>query len=135
MKHETYINGVDAYATYGITLQDSALATLMTPPEMKDYITSEIRTENGKRYFGNARQASRELSLGFNLTASSREEFFKRYNAFCEVLTAGKFTLRTKYQPGVTYTLYYNDCSQYQQLIDGIAKFTLKVTEPNPADR
>lgn len=37
MKGELYINGKDAYLTWGISMDDTSLSELMTPPANKAY--------------------------------------------------------------------------------------------------
>lgn len=77
----------------------------------------------------------RNLTLQINLTASSEEQFFERYNSFCEELATGALEIETKYQPKVVYKTIYQSCSQFSQFMRGIGKFSLKLYEPNPNDR
>ena len=78
---------------------------------------------------------ARNLTLTINLIASNQEQFFERYNGFCEELATGVLEVRTKYQPNVVYRTIYQSCSQFSQFMRGIGKFTLKLYEPNPNDR
>lgn len=136
MKGELYINGSDAYITWGISMDNTALSDLMTPPSNKTFIENESRLEHGKCVIAaDPKLDSRNLTLQINLTASDEEQFFERYNSFCEVLAAGKLEIETKYQPGVVYKTIYQSCSQFSQFMRGIGKFTLKLSEPNPNDR
>ncbi len=137
MTGDVTINGVDAYARYGVNLEDGALSTLMTPAPMKEFIDGKSRLRHGKSVVvKNARYDSREMTLPFHLIAGSRDEFFAKYALFCsEVLSKGKFELRTKYQSGVVYRLVYLSCTQFRQFMQEMAVFSLKVEEPNPADR
>lgn len=136
MVGDLIINGKDAYTTWGLSLTQGALTTLMTPPEMKDYITSKPRTESGTRIAtNNVAVAERTISLDVHLSADTEEQFLERYASFCTVLAGGSIELSTRWQEGVTYHLYYQSCSQYSQLFGGLAKFTLKVYEPNPTNR
>lgn len=136
MKGELYINGKDAYDTWGISLSDSGLSALMTPAPNKSYIENKSRIEHGKKMVNsNVMVDERNVTLSFNLTASSRNEFFLRYASFCEVLAEGYIEIRTSYQPEVLYRMNYVSCSQFSQFMQGIAKFTLKLNEPNPTNR
>ena len=137
MNGELIINNLDAYATWGISLDQTSLSELMTPPSNKAFIENKSRLEDGKRVVAaNPRVEERSLSLQLNLTAPDEVTFIKRYQAFCdEVLAKGVFTLRTKYQTEVQYTLVYVSCSQFSQFLRGIGKFSLKLNEPNPKNR
>lgn len=133
---ELFINGHDAYEKWGISMTDTALSSLMTPPAPKDYITASVRMEHGVRaVWQNVYFDSRDLTLEFHLKASSEEEFYTRYAAFCEELATGRLVFKTKYQPEVLYKTLYVSCSQFTQYDRRLAKFSLKVRENDPTDR
>lgn len=136
MKNDLFINGLDAWEKWGISLDSSALSALMTPPGMKDVITVESRLENGRRAINNnPKVASRDVTLTLNLVANSEEEFFSKYSSFCEELKTGNLEITTKYQQSVAYKCIYISCVQFAQFMRGIAKFSLKLQETNPEDR
>ena len=136
MTGDLYINGKDAFTYWGVNLSERGLTALMTPPSLKERITNNSRLEHGKRMLNNApRFDSREISLDIHLIAQNCTEFFTRYNSFCEELATGALVIRTKYQPTVYYHTLYVSCTQYTAIIDGLAKFTLKLQEPNPNNR
>lgn len=136
MKDELYINGKDAYSTWGISMDDTSLSALMTPASNKDFIENKSRLEHGKRVLvSNPKLEERSLTLQINLTALNEEQFFARYNSFCEELATGILNIKTKYQPNVMYRTIYLSCSQFSQFMRGIGKFVLKLNEPNPKDR
>ena len=128
------INGLDAYTTYGITMDSSSLATLMTPPALKDWVTSESRTEHGTRVVvaGPKYMKARDLTLQINISARTEEDFLSKYASFCEVLKGGTLTLETI--TGKYYCIYIS-CNQFSQFLRGIGKFTLKLQEYNPNNR
>ena len=131
MEGEFYINDKDAYTTWGISMDTSSLSALMTPPPMKEFIENKSRLENGKRVItSDSKIDERNITLTFNLTAKS-----VRYNSFCEELATGVLHIRSKYQPNVVYKTIYLSCNQFTQFMRGIASFSLKLVEPNPADR
>ncbi|MBQ5840263.1 MAG: hypothetical protein IIW42_09630 [Bacteroidaceae bacterium] len=133
---ELHINGKDAYTTWGISFDQTALSTLMTPSPNKAYIENKSRLEDGKRVIvHNPKVDERSVTLTFNLTAKSEDEFFARYNSFCEELKNGYMEIKTKYQKNVVYRMVYESCTQFSQLIREIAKFSLKLTEPDPTNR
>ncbi len=137
MKGDVTINGYDAYTRYGINLEDGALSALMTPAPLKDMVEGKSRLRHGKTVVtDSAKYDSREMTLPLHLIAKDKEEFFQKYNLFCEeVLAKGKFEIRTKYQSGVVYRLVYLSCTQFRQFMQELAVFSLKVEEPDPTDR
>lgn len=136
MKGEFYINGKDAYTEWGISMDTSSLSALMTPPPMKDFVENTSRLQHGKRMVTtNPKVDERNITLTFNLTAKTKELFFSRYSSFCEELKKGTLAITTKYQDDVVYKTVYQSCTQFTQFMQGIAKYSLKLTEPNPEDR
>lgn len=135
-KGELYINNSDAYERWGVSLEDTAISTLMTPPSTKDFVESESRLEHGKKMEINSpRLAARDLTLNMHICASSKELFYVLYDNFCRELAKGALALWTAYQPLVEYHCVYGSCTQYSSVAGGMAVFALKLTEPNPADR
>lgn len=138
-KGQLFINNIDVYEEYGISMDNNALSTLMTPPSKKGWITNEVRDEDGVRYVGGTyspKKQSRDISITFNLSASSEEEFFSRYNSFCQdILEEGVLNIRTSFQPNVVYRCIYESCTQFTQFRRCMAFFNLKLIEPNPSNR
>ena len=135
-KGQLKINGNDAYLAWGISMDDTSLSALMTPPAVKPYFSNDDRTKHGKEYLtAPVYVDSRDLTLQLNLTAKDEEQFFVRYIAFCEVLAKGVLDIETSFQSGVVYHCIYQSCSQFSQFMRGIGKFVLKVTEMNPNNR
>jgi hypothetical protein len=151
MTGDVTINGVDAYARYGVNFESGALSALMTPPPTKDFIETNSRMVHGRKVITkNPRYDSREITLTFHLIASTKDEFLEKYQLFCdEVLAPGAFELKTRYQPQrsviengqvVTkeqpvYRLIYVSCSQFRQYMREMAVFSLRVSEPDPTNR
>lgn len=136
MKDELYINGKDAYTTWGISMDDTSLSELMTPVSNKEFVENESRLEHGKKVIvSNPRLDARNVTLKINLSATSEQQFFERYNSFCKELATGVLEIKSKYQPDVVYKTIYQSCSQFSQFMRGIGKFTLKLVESNPNDR
>lgn len=133
-----YINGKDARATWGVVTEDSStLSALMTPAGKKERISNDNTLENGSRYItSGVKVAEREVSLPLQFTAPTENEFLRRYKAFCDdVLTAETIEIQTTFDPGVVYKFIYESCTQFTQYYRFIAKFTLKLVEPDPTDR
>lgn len=134
---QLYINGKDAYLTWGIIMDDTALSSLMTPAPCKEFISNKYRNKDGKHVIKhNPRLDERDITLGFNMLAKTKEEFLANYAKFCdEVLATGEVTLHTSFQPNVWYRCIYNSCSQFSQFMREMAKFSLKLNEPDPSNR
>ncbi|MDO4691902.1 MAG: hypothetical protein Q4A64_03405 [Porphyromonadaceae bacterium] len=144
MRGILYINGKDAYTTWGITMGQEALSALMTPAPLKRLVENKSRAEDGKQVLGISNDTSglyrprvdeRQLNLTINLTAPNEAEFMRRYASFCEELKKGKLDIRTSYQSGVVYHTIYEGCQQFSQFLRGIALFGLRLTEYNPNNR
>ena len=141
---QLYINGNDAY-TYvagtghpalGVSLSDTGLTTLMSPPAMKDDIINESRLEHGKRRIssGNMMQ-ERELSLPIHITAKSWSDYLVQYADLVGILQNVGLTISTSFQPNVVYHVRYVSCTQFSQFTNGIAKLMLRLVEPDPSNR
>ena len=65
---ELFINGKDAYAAWGISMDDTSLSALMTPAPNKDLIENKSRLEHGKLVISsNPKKDERNLILQLNL--------------------------------------------------------------------
>lgn len=135
MTGELTINGYDAYTRWGLVLTDTSISALMTPPNMKDNIENDSRLVHGKQIKTLNKINSRDLTLELWLTASSRADFLSKYALFCEELATVNLNIQTSYIPDVVYKTIYVSCTQFTQFSGGMAKFSLKLTEPNPTDR
>lgn len=134
---ELFINDKDAFTTWGIRFDSSALSALMTPAPIKEHVTNESRQTAGVYYLTGYRyiQDERTITLTFTLTADTEEQFFERWNSFCEELKGGEFEIRTAYQPDVVYKCGYQSCSQFTEYQRTMAQFSLKLVEFVPTDR
>lgn len=132
---ELFINNVDAYTEYGMSMTSGALSALMTPAPNKQYIENKSREEHGKRVIINAKVEERDLSLPFHIVAKSKDDFMEKYSKLCSLLASGKIDIKTKYEPNKVYRTNYISCSQFSEYRFGIAKFILKLNEPNPMNR
>lgn len=130
------INGKDAYTTWGLSMDDTSLSALMTPPSVKPYIENNNRIEHGKRVLTTSVfMESRDITLQLNITAKNEQQFFERYASFCDELSKGVLDIETSFQQGLVYHCVYQSCTQFSEFMRGIGKFVLKLTEPNPNKR
>ena len=135
-KGELFINGKDAYTEWGMSMESSALSALMTPSANKELIENKSRLEHGKRVVNSTpRVDERDLNLQFHITAKSKSDFLDKYARLCTLLESGSIEIMTSYQSNVLYRMNYISCSQFSEYRLGMAKFTLKLNEPNPKNR
>lgn len=145
-KVKVYINDAqkDTQEKWGILFADGSLSTLMTPAPLKSYITNKSALSTGKQVLTASgtlpKVDERDFQLTFGLHARNFAEFITRYRAFVAELQKGAFTLTVHMQDGETflketYYLLYLSCSQYSEYNGRLAKFVLKVNEPDPAAR
>lgn len=139
-----FINGKDAYATWGITMDTASLSALMTPPPLKPMVSNKSLAEDGRQVLGinehsrglyRPRIDERTLTLTINMSAQSEAEFMSRYALFCEELRGARLDISTAYQSGVVYHTLYESCQQFSQFMRGIASFSLRLNEYNPKNR
>lgn len=138
MTGELYINGKDAWVTWGVNMGDGFLDALDAPLQMKEYIENESRLEHGKRMItANAKVDSREITLGFTIMGTSESDYRTKRKAFLSELQAGAFTVNVPKLGADLYKLVYTGRSiSYGLSADRtFGHFTMKATEPNPADR
>lgn len=139
MENQLFINGVDAYTTYGVTMGNDFLSVLDAPNELKEYITNEVRGEHGKRVVSviNNYVASRELNLSFIIQGNTVELFTENRNAFINLLESG-FVIKV-HVPALgnqIYRLLYKSSVSWARSINGCsAILSAKFDEPNPKNR
>lgn len=136
-KGQLYINDVDMFEEYGVSMDNNALSTLMQYPERKEFIKNESRNGDGTQYVltNLPPLKEREITLTFHMYANSDSQFLSRYNAFQELLLSGKIRLRTSFQSDVEYRLLYISCTQFTQFRREYASIGVKFIEYNPANR
>lgn len=136
MVGQLYINGKDAYLTWGVTLDDTSIAALMTPAPIKEFTENKSRSINGKIVKDtDPKLEERNITLSLNITAKNRSAFLSRYNSFCSELATGRLNIQTIFTGSVVYKTIYKDCRQFEQFNGRVGKFLLSLNEPNPTDR
>ena len=145
----TYINDttLTTERKWGVFIAETSLTALMTPPPMKSYVSNKSTLIDGIQVLeenNNTGQVpkvdEREIQLVLGLRANSLAQFMARYRSFCDELKKRKLILTVVVSEGEssfseTYHLLYNSCSQYSEFNGRLARFVLKVTEPNPTKR
>lgn len=129
------INGTDAYTEWGVSLENDGMDALMAFPPNKQPVVNKNVTANGAVVVcGAGLSEDRTVSVPLHLIANSREDFLAKRTAFQTAIRNGALTIVIK--PNVTlqttysYVMYYIDCQQYTQFLDGMAKFILTLYQP-----
>ncbi|MCQ2105943.1 MAG: hypothetical protein MJZ26_09145 [Fibrobacter sp.] len=137
MKGDLFINGVDAYTTYGLGISEAAISALICPPANKELIRNESRLTPGAQYIVGAQVPDeRQLTLEAYIKADNITAMYTALNTlYNSVFKAGLFTLKTSDLPDVTFKLKYNNFRQFTEFNGRLANFILNVTEPDPTDR
>jgi hypothetical protein len=129
------INGRDL-AYYGVTLLDGGYAALLTPPDIKEWVTNDDPRKDGVEYItpSTIRVKERSVNLIFHIAGSTEAEFLSRLNSFVSLLQSGmvKFYFGDLRQ---AYTLKYESCTSFDQFGLKMCKLAVKFTEPNPKDK
>ena len=137
MSAEVTINSIDVEKEYGAVFPNLS-DVLLTAPATKAPIQSESRLEHGTRTIiptGSTKVSSREFTVEMGIKAPNRATFLTRYDALLELLTSGWLNIQTTHIPGKIFKCRYVSCNQFTSYNSRIAKFVLKLEEPNPANR
>lgn len=139
MVGEFFINDKDAYYEWGLVFDPSAFTALLTPAPVKASVENKSALIHGKQVLSNEdnppKVDERDLQLTFCLKAKNMTQFLARYESLVAEFECGRFDIRTKYQPKVTYRCRYVNCQSFSQFNGRLAKFVLKLNEPNPKNR
>lgn len=143
---KVYINSSlhDSEELFGVFFAESSVTALMTPPPVKEYIQNKSALSHGKQVLtgGGAlpKADDRDIQLTFGLRARTLTQFITRYKTFCAELEKGALAMTVEIREGdtflkETYHLIYLSCAQYSEFNGRLAKFVLKLNEPNPKNR
>lgn len=136
MKASLYINGKDAWNTWGAGLLAGSYNNLLAPPPMKEYVANNARSQDGSQIFvSNARISEREVILMFGIEAKSLDDYLNKYSSLLDELMNGVISL---YVPDLKtkYNLLYISSVELNTANDKQAgTISIRFTEPNPKNR
>lgn len=143
---EVYINSSTqtTQQKWGVFFSETSVTNLMAPAPKKAYITNKSALSHGKQVLTNngnvPKTDERDIQLIFGLHAASLAQFLMKYRSFCEELKKGAIDLTIHIKEGSTFykeTFYlkYISCTQYAEYNGRLAKFVIKLNEPNPENR
>lgn len=129
---EITINGTPL-SDYGAMMLAGSYASLMTPPQMKDWVSNDDPRKNGIEYLPPATTVVKErnVDLIFGIKGDTRSDFLAKYNTFITLLQSG---LTRLYVPdlGRYYYLKYENCTSFDNYDLKACKIAVKFTEPDP---
>lgn len=137
-KGELYINGADAWVSWGVRMGDGFLDEIDGFAPMKDYISNESRLENGKRVLTSVMKvASRSVTLHFLICGDSEEDYRTKRKAFETELRKGAVAINAPKLGDDVYNLVYTGKSISYGLTTGrcTGEFSAKFDEPDPTNR
>lgn len=134
---DLFINGYDAYRTWGVRMGEGFISTLLTPAPLKELIENKSRLENGKRIIYNSVKIDdRNINLPFTIEGRSMSDHMDKYNAFIEELQKGKVRLKVPALGDYIYTLVYLKSVSYNISVDKtFSKLAVAFNEPDPSNR
>ena len=128
----------DLYETYGVTLTRGWREALLKPAAVKDYSKNDSRLEDGIRIIAKkeyAKKKERDIQLSFLLEAENETQYLANYEKFLnDIAYSGMIYLKVPVMNKV-FKVVYTDCQKFGDFGLEKGNFTLKLTEPNPADR
>ena len=139
MRGSFTINGYDTYSTWGVILAENSVEQFIAPPPLKEYITNDSALENGTQVLTESaalpRVAARNLTVEVNILATNNADFRTKLAAFTTVLKGGVLTIRLTDHTAEYFHCLYQSCTQFTDYNGRVAKFALRLIEPNPANR
>lgn len=138
MKGELFINGLDAWETWGVNMGEGFLDAIDGFAPMKDFIENDSRKQHGKRVlYVEPKVASRDLTLHFTIKGEDESDFRAKRKAFESQLYKGKLEVVVPALGGDIYKLTYlgKSVSYAMNITRTFCTISAKFEEPNPMDR
>lgn len=132
-----WVTTYDLKESFGVSLSDGAIGTLLAPPAAKDRVSNESRLEDGRRIdiYTDTHFQARELTLEMHLIADTFEEYISRWRAFLAAITATGQGIRltyTIYGQSMQFDLQYLSCTQFAVYNGQLGKFAVRFIERLP---
>lgn len=136
MNLQATINGKDIWVTWKARLQRGTEGALLTPPEVKDFVTNSTSLRHGVLVDNPAHQKvkSREIQLQFVIRGDTREEFLTNFRAFKTELAGIVIVL---YYAGIkeSFHLLYKAARSYGRYGNKACKLVVTFLEPDPSNK
>lgn len=131
MTGQLFINNQDAFAVFGVVLEDGSSNALRLPAPMKSSISNNAASQHGEQVKVNKNVDKRDLSLTFLF--SWKVDYNVKYDLFVKELEKVNIALKVP-ALGKVYNLLYVNCRSYDS-IRYAGKIVVNFTEPNPKSR
>lgn len=138
MTGDLFINGQDAWLTWGVNMGEGFLDAIDSFAPMKDYIENDSRLEHGKRVLvTEPRVASRDLTLRFTIMGNSESDYRNKRKAFETELQKANVDIRVPALGEEVYHLIYlgKSVNYAMNIARTFSTMSSKFEEPNPMDR
>lgn len=132
---EMYINGEDAFSTYGVRMSKDFIQTLDAPKKFKDDIENESPLESGKRIIPSREFASADVTLTFNVYGNSASDMVEKKDAFLAFLYTRRVTIYIPSYSDYHFRLLYTGDNASYKRGNYVCSIVAKFKEPNPTDR
>lgn len=122
----------------GVRMGDNFKENLLAPVELKPFVSNECRLEHGTRVMvENAKKASRNLTLEFQVVGSSKSDMQTKLGALFTQFYAGTFVLsELGFTTEIFKLVYTGKSPTYHGGPNMCAcKVTAGFMEPDPSDR
>ena len=131
---EDTING-HTLSKLGVTLLEGSYASLLTPPQMKDWVSNDDPRVDGIDYIVPETPVVKEriVNLYFMVKGATQADFLFRYNTFIGLLQKGMATIYI-HDLGATYALKYESCTSFDHFGLTMCKVAVKFIEPHPTN-
>jgi hypothetical protein len=128
------ING-HSLTSLGVMLLEGSYASLLTPPQMKEWVSNDDPRVDGIEYIVPTTSVIKERSVNlyFLVRGATRAEFLSRYNTFIGMLQSGMVNIRIP-DLSNTFKLKYESCTSFDHYNLTMCKVAVKFTEPQPAN-
>jgi hypothetical protein len=130
--HNITLNG-QPLSTYGVTLLDGSYISLMTPANLKSWVTNDAVDKDGIDYIQPTATnvAERSVTLVFLIRGENEADFIAKYNSFIGLLHQGMIEL---YVPDLkmSFNLKFEGCTPFDKWMLQSCKLSVKFTEPKP---
>lgn len=128
------INGKDAWANWGVFLENGSYNKLLSGEEMKPYTENQSREIDGKRVqVSNPRVADRDVTLVLCFTKTNTS-FINKLDSLITELKKGVINFQVS-EISSTFKFIYLGNMNLDQIGLEIGKIAIRFNEPNPNDR
>ncbi len=131
---ELYINSKDAYITYRAWLESVSPLRQFAP--VKERVTNKSPLRDGKEVDPTPPMVDeRDMTLTLCIEGKTESDMESHLGSFEKVLRSGLMEWSIPRHNSNKYHLNYISCTQFSDYNGRLAKFILKLNEPNPNDR